>query len=155
MEAHILDINDDYDDNNNCIFCKIANGSISANIIDQNNRAIAFLDAFPLSAGHTLIIPKSHYSKVQDMNKEDSSDVFNLLWKLSGVVEKAAGVNASTIAIHNGKAAGQEVPHVHIHVIPRTIGDGAGPVHSMFKKRPNTSSKELNLMLEKIKKELL
>ena len=152
MEAHILDNNND---SNNCIFCKIANGSISANIIDQNNRAIAFLDAFPLSAGHTLIIPKSHYSKVQDMNKEDSSDVFNLLWKLSGVVEKAAGVNASTIAIHNGKAAGQEVPHVHIHVIPRTTGDGAGPVHSMFKKRPNTGSKELNLMVEKIKKELL
>jgi histidine triad (HIT) family protein len=150
MEARILNIN-----NNNCIFCKIANGSICANIIDQNNRAIAFLDAFPLSAGHTLIIPKSHYSKVQDMNKEDSSDVFNLLWKLSGVVEKAAGVNASTIAIHNGKAAGQEVPHVHIHVIPRTTGDGAGPVHSMFKKRPDTSSEELNLILEKIKKELL
>ena len=152
MEARILDINNN---NNNCIFCKIANGSISANIIDQNNRAIAFLDAFPLSSRHTLIIPKSHYSKVQDMNKEDSSDVFNLLWKLSGAVEEAAGVNASTIAIHNGKAAGQEVPHVHIHVIPRTTGDGAGPVHSMFKKRPNTSSKELNLMLEKIKKELL
>ena len=152
MEARILDNNND---SNNCIFCKIANGSISASIIDQNNRAIAFLDAFPLSAGHTLIIPNSHYSKVQDMNKEDSSDVFNLLWKLSGAVEKAAGVNASTIAIHNGKAAGQEVPHVHIHVIPRTTGDGAGPVHSMFKKRPNTSSKELNLILEKIKKELL
>jgi histidine triad (HIT) family protein len=152
MEAHILDNNDN---SNNCIFCKIANGSISASIIDQNNRAIAFLDAFPLSAGHTLIIPKSHYSKVQDMNKEDSSDVFNLLWKLSGAVEKAAGVDGSTIAIHNGKAAGQEVPHVHIHVIPRTTGDGAGPVHSMFKKRPNTGSKELNSILEKIKKELL
>src|SRR5918911_5142709 len=142
-------------DMNQCIFCSIVKGETSARVIDQNDNAIAFLDAFPLSAGHTLIIPKSHYSKVQDMNKEDSSDVFNLLWKLSGVVEKAAGVNASTIAIHNGKVAGQEVPHVHIHVIPRTIGDGAGPVHSMFKKRPNTSSKELNLMLEKIKKELL
>jgi histidine triad (HIT) family protein len=149
MEWSFLDIN------NNCIFCKIANGSMDARIIDQNDRAIAFLDAFPLSAGHTLIIPKSHYSKIQDMNKEYSSDLFNLLWKLSGAVEKAAGVNASTIAIHNGKAAGQEVPHVHIHVIPRTTSDGAGPVHSMFKKRPDTSSKELNLMLEKIKKELL
>lgn len=148
MEGRFLDIN-------NCIFCKIANGGISARIIDQNDRAIAFLDAFPLSAGHTLIIPKSHYSKVQNMNKEDSSDVFNLLWKLSGAVEKAAGVNASTIAIHNGKAAGQEVPHVHIHIIPRTTSDGAGPVHSMFKKRSDTSSEELNLILGKIKKELL
>jgi histidine triad (HIT) family protein len=136
----------------NCIFCKIVNDSTSARIIDQNDKAIAFLDAFPLSAGHTLIVPKSHYSKVQDMDREYSSDVFNLLWKVSGVVEKAAGVNASTIAIHNGREAGQEVPHVHIHIIPRSLSDGAGPVHSMFKERPKLSPKELDLMLQSIKR---
>jgi histidine triad (HIT) family protein len=136
----------------NCIFCKIVNDSTSARIIDQNDRAIAFLDAFPLSAGHTLIVPKSHYSKVQDMDREYSSDVFNLLWKVSGAVEKAAGVNASTIAIHNGREAGQEVPHVHVHIIPRSLRDGAGPVHSMFKERPNLSPKELDLMLQSIKR---
>jgi histidine triad (HIT) family protein len=136
----------------NCIFCKIVNDSTSARIIDQNDNAIAFLDAFPLSAGHTLIVPKSHYSKVQDMDREYSSDVFNLLWKVSGVVEKAAGVNASTIAIHNGREAGQEVPHVHIHIIPRSLSDGAGPVHSMFKERPKLSPKELDLMLQSIKR---
>jgi histidine triad (HIT) family protein len=136
----------------NCIFCKIVNDSTSARIIDQNDKAIAFLDAFPLSAGHTLIVPKSHYSKVQDMDREYSSDVFNLLWKVSGAVEKAAGVNASTIAIHNGREAGQEVPHVHVHIIPRSLRDGAGPVHSMFKERPKLSSKELDLMLQSIKK---
>jgi histidine triad (HIT) family protein len=136
----------------NCIFCKIVNESTSARIIDQNDKAIAFLDAFPLSAGHTLIVPKSHYSKVQDMDREYSSDVFNLLWKVSGVVEKAAGVNASTIAIHNGREAGQEVPHVHVHIIPRSLRDGAGPVHSMFKERPKLSPKELDFMLQNIKK---
>jgi histidine triad (HIT) family protein len=136
----------------NCIFCKIVNDSTSARIIDQNDKAIAFLDAFPLSAGHTLIVPKSHYSKVQDMDREYSSDLFNLLWKVSGAVEKAAGVNASTIAIHNGREAGQEVPHVHVHIIPRSLRDGAGPVHSMFKERPKLSSKELDLMLQSIKK---
>jgi histidine triad (HIT) family protein len=136
----------------NCIFCKIVNDSTSARIIDQNDKAIAFLDAFPLSAGHTLIVPKSHYSKVQDMDREYSSDVFNLLWKVSGAVEKAAGVNASTIAIHNGREAGQEVPHVHVHIIPRSLRDGAGPVHSMFKERPNLSPKELDLMLQSIKR---
>lgn len=136
----------------NCIFCKIVNDSTSARIIDQNDRAIAFLDAFPLSAGHTLIVPKSHYSKVQDMDREYSSDVFNLLWKVSGAVEKAAGVNASTIAIHNGREAGQEVPHVHVHIIPRSFRDGAGPVHSMFKERPKLSPKELELMLQSIKR---
>jgi histidine triad (HIT) family protein len=136
----------------NCIFCKIVNDSTSARLIDQNDKAIAFLDAFPLSAGHTLIVPKSHYSKVQDMDREYSSDVFNLLWKVSGAVEKAAGVNASTIAIHNGREAGQEVPHVHVHIIPRSLRDGAGPVHSMFKERPKLSPKELDLMLQSIKR---
>jgi histidine triad (HIT) family protein len=136
----------------NCIFCKIVNEGTSARIIDQNDRAIAFLDAFPLSVGHTLIVPKLHYSKVQDMDKEYSSDVFNLLWKVSGAVEKVAGVNASTIAIHNGREAGQEVPHVHVHIIPRSLRDGAGPVHSMFKERPKLSPKELDLMLQSIKR---
>jgi histidine triad (HIT) family protein len=136
----------------NCIFCKIVNDSTSARIIDQNDKAIAFLDAFPLSAGHTLIVPKSHYSKLQDMDREYSSDLFNLLWKVSGAVEKAAGVNASTIAIHNGREAGQEVPHVHVHIIPRSLRDGAGPVHSMFKEKPNLSPKELDLMLQSIKR---
>jgi histidine triad (HIT) family protein len=135
-----------------CIFCKIINGYISARIITQNDKAIAFLDAFPLTLGHTLIIPKSHYYKIQDMDGEHLSAVFGLLWKLSAAIEKAVESNASTIAIHNGKDAGQEVPHVHIHIIPRTIDDGAGPVHSLFKIKKKISSKELDLTLNNIKK---
>ncbi len=135
-----------------CIFCKIINGYIFARIITQNDKAIAFLDAFPLTLGHTLIIPKSHYYKIQDMDEEHLSAVFSLLWKLSAAIEKAVESNASTIAIHNGKDAGQEVPHVHIHIIPRTIDDGAGPVHSLFKNRKKISSKELDLTLNNIKK---
>jgi histidine triad (HIT) family protein len=64
------------------------------------------------------------------------------------------GVNSSTIAIHNGKEAGQEIPHVHIHIIPREIGDGAGPVHSMFKNKPNVSSFEMSSIVEEITKAL-
>ena len=135
-----------------CIFCKIINGYIFARIITQNDKAIAFLDAFPLTLGHTLIIPKSHYYKIQDMDEEHLSAVFSLLWKLSAAIEKAVESNASTIAIHNGKDAGQEVPHVHIHIIPRTIDDGAGPVHSLFKNRKKISSKELDVTLDNIKK---
>ena len=135
-----------------CIFCKIINGYIFARIITQNDKAIAFLDAFPLTLGHTLIIPKSHYYKIQDMDEEHLSAVFSLLWKLSAAIEKAVESNASTIAIHNGKDAGQEVPHVHIHIIPRTIDDGAGPVHSLFKNRKKISSKESDVTLNNIKK---
>src|SRR5919202_5947389 len=137
-----------------CIFCKIINGYISARVITQNDKAIAFLDAFPLSLGHTLIIPKSHYYKIQDMDREHLSAVFDLLWKLCAAIEKAVESNASTIAIHNGKDAGQEVPHVHAHIIPRTADDGAGPVHSMFKNRAKISSKELDFTLNNIKKRI-
>ena len=76
----------------NCTFCKIVNGDISARIISQNDNVIAFLDAFPLSVGHTLIIPKIHISKLQDMNSEYSSAIFDLLRVVTAAVEKAAGI---------------------------------------------------------------
>ena len=85
------------------------------------------------------------------MNREYSSAMFDLLRIVTAAVEKAVGVNASTIAIHNGVEAGQEILHVHIHIIPRISRDGAGPVHSMFKNRPNISSKEMDSMLVRIK----
>ena len=136
----------------NCIFCKIANGKINARIIGQNDKAVAFLDANPLSIGHTLVIPKSHYEKIQEMNSEYSSAVFGLLWQVSSAVEKAAGVNSSTIAIHNGREAGQEVPHVHVHIIPRNTDDGAGPIHSLFKTRPVSNPEEMDFICDRIKR---
>jgi histidine triad (HIT) family protein len=137
-----------------CIFCKVALKKIPTNIIIENDKAMAFLDAYPLSKGHTLIIPKAHYSKIQELDEDSSQSLFNILWKITNPIEKAVGVNSSTIAIHNGKEAGQEVPHVHIHVIPRKRGDGAGPVHSMFKNKPNVSSFDMSSIVEEIKKYL-
>ena len=137
-----------------CIFCKIALKKIKTNIIIENDKAMAFLDAFPLSKGHTLVIPKAHYSKIQELDENSSQSVFNLVWKISNPIEKATGVNSSTIAIHNGKEAGQEIPHVHIHVIPRKSGDGAGPVHSMFRNKPDVNSLDMSSLAEDIKRNL-
>ncbi|MEO9363561.1 MAG: HIT family protein [Nitrososphaera sp.] len=134
----------------NCIFCKIATGRIPARVVGQNDRAMAFLDAFPLAAGHALVVPKAHFQKVQDMGAPDAQAVFDLVHKIAGNVESAAGTSASTIAIHNGKEAGQEVAHVHVHIIPRKLGDGAGPVHSMFRNRPKLSAQEMDALLEKM-----
>lgn len=134
-----------------CIFCEIVNGNISARVITQNEWAIAFLDAFPLSKGHTLLIPKKHYSKVQDMDQIYSSSLFKLLRNVTAAVEEAAGTKACTIAIHNGMEAGQEILHVHIHIIPRTHDDGAGPIHSMFKNKPKIGNEEMDLVLHKVK----
>ena len=134
-----------------CIFCKIALKKIQTNIIIEDDMAMAFLDAYPLSKGHTLVIPKNHYSKIQELDEKSSESLFNILRKIVNPIEKAMGVNSSTIAIHNGKEAGQEIPHVHIHVIPRESGDGAGPVHSMFKNKPNVSNFDMSSIVEEIK----
>jgi histidine triad (HIT) family protein len=138
----------------NCVFCKIIAGKISARVIMENEKAMALLDAFPLSAGHTLVIPKLHYAKVQEMSQQDAMAVFEIIWKVAGAVEAGSQVNASTIAIHNGSEAGQEIPHMHAHIVPRKRDDGAGPIHSMFKIRPKLSPQEMDSLHERIASKL-
>ncbi len=133
----------------NCIFCKIAKKEIPSKTILETKNSIAFLDAFPVSRGHTLIIPKKHYEKIQNMSDIDSADLFGIVHKVISKVDKLTG--ATLLAIHNGKDSGQEIPHVHVHLIPRQPTDLAGPVHSMFKKRPKLSDEELNKLCIEIK----
>ena len=132
-----------------CIFCKIANKEIPSRIITETENSIAFLDAFPVSRGHTLVIPKHHYEKVQDMTSLDNTDLFNTVYQVISKVDRLTG--ATLVAVHNGKDSGQEIPHVHVHLIPRELSDQAGPVHSMFKDRPKLSDKELDELCAKIK----
>ena len=132
-----------------CIFCKIVKKEIPAKIITETENSIAFLDVFPLSRGHTLIIPKHHYEKVQDITVDDNTDLFETLRKVVSKVDKITG--STLLAIHNGKESGQEIPHVHVHLIPRKPGDLAGPVHSMFKNRPKLSDYELDKLCTEIK----
>ena len=132
-----------------CIFCKIANKEIPSRIITETENSIAFLDAFPVSRGHTLVIPKHHYEKVQDMTDLDNTDLFNTVYQVISKVDRLTG--ATLLAVHNGKDSGQEIPHVHVHLIPRELSDHAGPVHSMFKDRPKLSEEELDELCTKIK----
>ena len=132
-----------------CLFCKIVNKEIPSRIITETENSIAFLDAFPVSRGHTLVITKKHYEKVQDMTDIDNNDLFDTVHKVISKVDK---LTCSTLlAIHNGKDSGQEIPHVHVHLIPREPDDQAGPVHSMFKYRPKLSDDELDQLCAKIK----
>lgn len=134
----------------NCIFCKIISGKISARTVAQNQNAIAILDAFPVAPGHTLVIPRDHIVKVQDADAEQSRDIFSLVRLAAAAVESGLGVEGSLVAVHNGRAAGQEVPHLHVHVIPRQDDDGAGPVHSMFRKRRKIEPSEMDSILNRI-----
>ncbi len=132
-----------------CIFCKIVNGEIPAKIINETNKTLAFMDAFPLTKGHSLVIPKNHYEKMQEIPPEENAELFETVRSVLSKVDKLT--NATLVALHNGKDSGQEVPHVHIHLIPRSKEDSAGPVHSMFKDRPKLSDEEFNELVEKLK----
>ena len=124
-------------------------GEIPAKIIENTNKSLAFMDAFPLAKGHSLVIPKNHYEKMQEIPPEENAELFETVRKVLSKVDKLT--NSTLVALHNGKDSGQEIPHVHIHLIPRSKEDSAGPVHSMFKNRPKLSDKEFNELFEKLK----
>ena len=124
-----------------CIFCKIISRQIPAKILNETSHSICFLDAFPLTKGHVLVIPKNHHKKIQDMSSSENSDLFSLVHVMMSKVDSITG--STLIAIHNGETAGQEIPHVHVHLVPRSESDSAGPIHSMFNSSLNLSNSEI------------
>jgi histidine triad (HIT) family protein len=132
-----------------CIFCEIIKGKIKARKIYETKHSIAVLDAFPLKEGHTLIISKNHKTKVEDLSAEENTDVFSTLHFLTSHIEKTFESNSTLIAIHNGKEAGQDIPHVHIHIIPIKKSDQSTAIHSMFT-REKISEKKLDEIWIKI-----
>ena len=132
-----------------CIFCKIISKEIPTKILYEDDDTISFLDAFPVAKGHTLVIPKQHYAKIQDLPSEINEKLFNTVHKMIPKVDSLQG--STLVAIHNGKDSGQEVPHVHVHLIPRSNSDSAGPVHSMFTDKIELSDSESDSLCKELK----
>ncbi|WP_323674374.1 HIT family protein [Halorubellus sp. PRR65] len=127
-----------------CIFCQIVAGDIPSRTVYEDDDVLAFLDANPLAPGHTLVIPKTHHETLGDLPADAGESVFAALHRLTPVVENAVDADASNVAFNNGETAGQEVPHVHGHVIPRFEGDGGGPIHAIAGARPDLDDDELD-----------
>jgi len=132
-----------------CIFCKIIAGIIPAKILKETLQSISFLDAFPLAKGHVLVIPKNHHEKIQNMSHSENTDLFLLVHEMTSKVDSIYG--STLVAVHNGIDAGQEVPHVHVHLVPRSKNDSAGPIHSMFDSSLNLSESEIDEIHNKLK----
>ena len=135
--------------NGGCIFCKIASKEIPAKILVETKSCIGFLDAFPLAKGHALVIPKRHYEKLQDLPINVNTEVFSTVHSLISKVDSLTG--ATLVAVHNGKQSGQEIPHVHVHLIPRSEDDSAGAVHSMFSQKLELSESEIDELCSKLR----
>jgi histidine triad (HIT) family protein len=137
-----------------CVFCKIVSGKIPAYKVYEDGNTLAFLDVYPLSKGHTLVIPKTHVGKIEELSERDSELLFKTVWKLTKHIQLATGTTSSLIGINNGPESGQEVPHVHVHIMPRSKGDGGGPIHSAMRLRPAVSKEEMQNITEKIRSAL-
>ncbi len=119
-----------------CIFCKIVAGEIPARRVAESDGALAFLDAHPLADGHVLVVPKAHAVHVAELSDEQVGAVFRLVRDVSRMQRAGLGAEAVTIGINDGRAAGQVVPHVHVHLVPRRTGDGGTNVHAIVRTEP-------------------
>lgn len=131
-----------------CVFCKIARGEAKAEKIYETENVVSFLDINPRAPGHSLVIPRKHVETLADLESELVADVFKATKKVVLMLKKALGPDAFIIGINDGKVAGQEIPHLHVNVIPRFKGDGGKPVHSVVNNPP---SEEVSEMAEKIR----
>ena len=108
-----------------CIFC---DGFIDKkNKISENKSCLAFFDEFPVSTGHILIISKRHVSTFFDLTNEEQQDMINLLNKCKKIIDKKYNPDGYNVGLNCGVVAGQSVMHVHMHLIPRYLGDVENP----------------------------
>ena len=112
-----------------CIFCKIVKGEIPSAKVFENEHVLAFLDISQLSKGHTLVIPKIHNENIYDMDAETARNLFEVVPQLTNAIKADLNPAGMNLLANNGEAAGQEVFHFHLHLIPRYgKGDGYGAV---------------------------
>lgn len=133
-----------------CVFCQIVNGDLPSRTIYETDSTRAFLDANPLARGHTLVIPTEHYERLTDLPAPVARDLMDTIHTIIPPLETAMDAAGTTVAINNGRAAGQEVPHAHWHIIPRTTTDQAGPIHGLFRDRPALTDSELDSIYDEI-----
>jgi histidine triad (HIT) family protein len=137
-----------------CIFCQIIKGEAASSKLYEDDSCLAFMDIQPVNPGHILIVPKMHFEDLSDLPARTGSQLFQVAQKIALIIPKTdvkcEGIN---LFLAHGEAAGQEVFHVHLHVIPRYEGDGFG-----FRFGPNYANvperRDLDLVAAQITQQL-
>ncbi len=104
-----------------CVFCAIVSGTLAAHVVFEDDDVVAFLDTSPLFVGHTLVVPRDHHETLADLPPELIQPLFCRAQRLSAAMV-GFGAQGSFVAMNN--TVSQSVPHLHVHVVPRTKGDG-------------------------------
>ena len=110
-----------------CVFCRIVAGAAEASVVNETERAVAFMDIQPVTVGHVLVVPRRHASSLEELDPEDGAELFRVGQRAGAALRESSlrceGVN---FFLADGTAAGQDVFHVHLHVFPRFEEDGFG-----------------------------
>ena len=107
-----------------CVFCGIASGEAEASIVYEDAEAVAFLSLDQPTSHKVLIIPRSHKETIFDLPPDDASHLFRVASDIARAIRDASGCTGLNVIQSNGACAGQDVPHFHMHLIPRHEGDG-------------------------------
>jgi histidine triad (HIT) family protein len=107
-----------------CIFCDLIHGAGEASVCYEDAQALAFMDIQPVNAGHVLVVPKEHLESLEDVPAELAMHLFEVALRLAPIVRRVGGSDDMNIVVNSGEAAGQDVFHYHVHLIPRVAGDG-------------------------------
>jgi len=109
-----------------CIFCAIVKGDAPASFTHEDDSVVAFMDIQPITHGHMLVVPREHAVLMQDVNETAAMRAFRVARRLASLARHTLGASGANLLVMDGEVAFQDVPHFHIHVIPRYPGDGFG-----------------------------
>ncbi len=133
-----------------CIFCKIVNGELPSTKVYEDEGFLAFMDIGPVNKGHVLVIPKRHAETFLDLSEEEAAELFKRVNRIAKAVKEALNAEGLNIINNVGAASGQEVFHVHVHIIPRFSNDGM----KFGWRKLQYEGNEMEEMAEKIKAKL-
>jgi histidine triad (HIT) family protein len=129
-----------------CIFCRIAAGEIPSAKVYESETVLAFLDIAPVNAGHALVLPKAHHETLWDLPAELGEDLLRAVKSVADAVKVETGAQGLNLMQNNYEAAGQLVPHVHFHLIPRFDDDGL----KLWPQKPYGDEAEMRQLAERI-----
>lgn len=133
-----------------CLFCKIVNKEIPADIIYEDTDTLAFLDIRPINPGHTLVIPKKHFELCLKTPNETLAAVMRTVKKITPSILKTVGAEAFNLGVNCGRTAGQVIFHTHFHIMPRFPNDGYEMWHGKA-----VAKSELDQLTQKVRQNIL
>ena len=107
-----------------CPFCDLIRGAAEVSVCYEDATAIAFMDIQSVNDGHVLVVPREHYERLEDVPREVGLHLYEVSTRLIPVIQQVSGVPDMNVVVNSGPAAGQDVFHFHVHLIPRRQGDG-------------------------------